>query len=234
MDKDLGRYDKWDSCADAVYVYNAGKYDADDEYDAANDGADEYDVNAHNASDYNDEVFWWSGYLQDDNDGDALVHRMKKEETANKIMMLIGGWYLLAADVILTQNSNSETGVDGERLQIKDVVDVNQLVRSYTSPIRQWNWKNSVGLACLGALFYALVRRNTRWRRKKKAREIVRISRWKRSNGVQQEIVSCSIRWRELTNIVKQSVQWSIMDDNCCNGMIRLVSLGALFFALVR
>ena len=86
-------------------------------------------------------------------------------------MMLIGGWYSLAADVILTRNSNSETGVDGERLQIKDVVDVNQLIWSYTCPIRQWNRTTSVSLSCLGALFYALVRRNTRWRRKKGTRD---------------------------------------------------------------
>ena len=56
------------------------------------------------------------------------MHRTKKEETGNTTMMLIGGRYLLAADVILTRNYNSETGVEGERLQIKDVVNVNQFV----------------------------------------------------------------------------------------------------------
>ena len=198
MDKDLSGYDNADSCADAEYIYNAGKYDADDEHDAANDGADEFDdVNANDAYDYDNEVFWWSGYLQDDNDGDALVNRTKKEKLGNTTTMLIRGRSLLVAGVILTQNPRISTGVDGERLKITDVVDVNQLFWSYTCPIRLWNRNNSVGLACLGALFYALVRRNTRWRCTKNARKIVRKSRWKLSDGVQQEIVRCSTRWRK-------------------------------------
>ena len=57
-DKGLGRYDKWDYCADAVDFYDAGKYDADDEYDAANNGADDYDVTVNNEYNYDDEVFW--------------------------------------------------------------------------------------------------------------------------------------------------------------------------------
>ena len=102
LDKDLGGYDNADSCADAVYVYNAGNYDTDDECDAANDGADKYGVDANIAYNYNDEVFWWSGYPQGDNDGDALVHRTKTEKTGSTTMMLIGVWYSLAAGVILT------------------------------------------------------------------------------------------------------------------------------------
>ena len=136
VDNDLGGYDSTDSCADAEYFYKAGQYNADDEHDVANDGADKYDnVNANDAYDYDDEVFWWSGYLQDDNDGDALVNRTKKEKTGNTTTMLIRGRSLLAAGVILTWNPRIATGVDGERLKITDVVNVNQLFRRYTCPI---------------------------------------------------------------------------------------------------
>ena len=38
----------------------------------------------------------------------------------------------------------------------------------------------------------------------------------------------------EGTNVMKKSLTWSIMEDKCCNSMIRLVSLWALFLVLVR
>ena len=38
----------------------------------------------------------------------------------------------------------------------------------------------------------------------------------------------------EGTNVVKKLLTWSIMEDKCCNGMIGLVLLGALFLALVH
>ena len=120
------------------------------------------------------------------NNGDALASRTKKEETDNTATMLIRGRYALAAGVLLTWNPRVATGVDGEILKMTAVVDVNQHFWSSTCPIRLWNKNNSVGLACLGALFYALVRRNTRWRCTKNARKIVRKSRWKLSDRVQK------------------------------------------------
>ena len=39
LDKEWGGYDNADSCNGAEYLYNVGQYNADDEHDAANDGA---------------------------------------------------------------------------------------------------------------------------------------------------------------------------------------------------
>ena len=86
----------------------------------------------------------------------------------NTATVLIGGRYALAAGVLLNWNPGIATGVDGEMLTMTAVVDVNQQL-SYKCPIHLWNKSISVGLACLGALFYALVRRNTRWRCMKNA-----------------------------------------------------------------
>ena len=84
VDNDLGGYDNTDSCANAEYFYNVGqyKYDADDEHNAVNDGADKYDdVNDKEAYDYDNEVFWWSGNLQDGNDnGDAIANGTKRRK----------------------------------------------------------------------------------------------------------------------------------------------------------
>ena len=84
MDKELGRYDKWDFCVDAVYVYNTGKYDADDEYNAANDGADKYDVDTNDAYDCNDEVFWLPEFISRREQGCYLpVCPWRRERTFN-------------------------------------------------------------------------------------------------------------------------------------------------------
>ena len=100
--------------------------------------------------------------------------------------------------MLLTWNPRIATGVDGETLKMVAVVDVHQQPWSYKCPIHFWSKSISVGLVCLGALFYALVRKNTRWRCTKNARNIVRKSRWKLFDGVQQEIVRCSTRWRSI------------------------------------
>ena len=82
-------------------------------------------------------------------------------------------------------------------LKHKELLDDRE--RYHVRRARQETWYSMVGLVCIGAVFSALVRLTTRWRRKYPWRSQVPMTttRWLFiDDGVKSELLRCTTRWR--------------------------------------